>query len=98
MAAVGRVVDDLGAGPAGYPTFLCFQARRARARRGATGRSPAAAPSSRRGGACAGPARRRGSSWQRAQVQAPGMRAQRAAQQAPACAAAPRAVGAPPPR
>jgi len=32
MAAVGRVIDDLGAGPAGYPTFVCFQARRARAR------------------------------------------------------------------
>ena len=27
MGAVGRVIDEIGAGPSGYPTFLCFQAR-----------------------------------------------------------------------
>ena len=28
MAAVGNAIDQIGLGPAGYPTFLCFQARR----------------------------------------------------------------------
>lgn len=27
MAAVGHAIDQIGHGPAGYPTFLCFQAR-----------------------------------------------------------------------